>query len=172
MQLHWNGIDLFHLNINSVCAITLKWNRFVLLKHQLSVCNYTEMESLSFWWNFLHWLHWKLSSPFKIYSKRNPCQGEIWDPLYYQEFQADAILVKMTFPFDCMLLLQPGAENFWVRTETFWGFIFSSQFMIYETYRKTSNISLTLVGNKIVDNSDVVGASPVGAAPTTSSLST
>ena len=40
-----------------------------------------------------------------------------------------------------------------------------------ETYRKTSNISRTLVGNKIVDNSDVVGASPVGAAPT-SSLST
>ena len=39
-------------------------------------------------------------------------------------------------------------------------------------YRKTSNISPTLVGNKIVDNSDVVGASPVGAAPTTSSFST
>ena len=39
-------------------------------------------------------------------------------------------------------------------------------------YRKTSSISLTLVGNKIVDNSDVVGASPVGAAPTTSSFST
>ena len=39
-------------------------------------------------------------------------------------------------------------------------------------YRKTSNISRTLLGNKIVDNSDVVGASPVGAAPTTSSLST
>ena len=39
-------------------------------------------------------------------------------------------------------------------------------------YRKTSSISRTLVGNKIVDNSDVVGASPVGAAPTTSSFST
>ena len=36
----------------------------------------------------------------------------------------------------------------------------------------TSNISRTLVGNKIVDHSDVVGASPVGAAPTTSSFST
>ena len=39
-------------------------------------------------------------------------------------------------------------------------------------YRKTSNISRTLVGNKIVDHSDVVGASPVGAAPTSSSFST
>ena len=38
-------------------------------------------------------------------------------------------------------------------------------------YRKTSNISRTLVGNKIVDHSDVVGTSPVGAAPTTSSFS-
>ena len=35
-----------------------------------------------------------------------------------------------------------------------------------------SNISRTLVGNNIVDHSDVVGASPIGAAPTTSSLST
>ena len=39
-------------------------------------------------------------------------------------------------------------------------------------YSKTSNISRILVGNKIVDNSDVVGASPVGTAPTTSSFST
>ena len=39
-------------------------------------------------------------------------------------------------------------------------------------YRKISNISCTLVGNKIVDHSDVVGASPVGAAPTKSSFST
>ena len=39
-------------------------------------------------------------------------------------------------------------------------------------YRQVSGIRLTLFGNKIVDNSDVVGASPVGAAPTTSSLST
>ena len=38
-------------------------------------------------------------------------------------------------------------------------------------YRKVSNISRTLVGNKIVDHSDVVGASPVGAAPTASSFS-
>ena len=39
------------------------------------------------------------------------------------------------------------------------------------TYRKTSNIRHTL-GNEIVDHSDVAGASPVGAAPTTSSFST
>ena len=39
-------------------------------------------------------------------------------------------------------------------------------------YCETSNISRTLLGNKTVDHSDVVGASPPGAAPTTSSFST
>ena len=34
------------------------------------------------------------------------------------------------------------------------------------------DIIRTLVGNNIVDHSDVVGASPVGAAATTSSFST
>ena len=38
-------------------------------------------------------------------------------------------------------------------------------------YRNVSNIRRTLVDNKIVDHSDVVGASPVGAAPTISSFS-
>ena len=39
-------------------------------------------------------------------------------------------------------------------------------------YRQISNIRHTLVGNKLVDHSDVVGASPVGAAPTKSSFAT
>ena len=39
-------------------------------------------------------------------------------------------------------------------------------------YRQVSNIRHTLVGNNIVDHSDAVGASPVGAAPTTSSFPT
>ena len=45
-----------------------------------------------------------------------------------------------------------------------------TSFNVY--HHQISNIRRTLVGNKIVDNSDVVWASPVGAAPTTSSLST
>ena len=40
------------------------------------------------------------------------------------------------------------------------------------TYCQVSNISRTFVGDKIVNHSDVDGASPVGAAPTTSSFST
>ena len=42
----------------------------------------------------------------------------------------------------------------------------------YEHNRQVSNIRRTLIGNKFVDHSDAVGASPVGAAPTTSSFST
>ena len=41
-----------------------------------------------------------------------------------------------------------------------------------KSYGKISNIQLTLAGNKIVHHSDVIGASPVSAAPTTSSFST
>ena len=44
--------------------------------------------------------------------------------------------------------------------------------IIVTAYRQNSNIRHTIVGNKIVDHSEVVGASPVGAAPITSSFST
>ena len=40
--------------------------------------------------------------------------------------------------------------------------------MWWRHYSQTSNLSGSLVGNKIVDHPDVVGASPVGAAPATS----
>ena len=43
---------------------------------------------------------------------------------------------------------------------------------VLSIYRQISNIGRTLECNKLVDHSDVVGASPVGAAPTTSSFST
>ena len=39
-------------------------------------------------------------------------------------------------------------------------------------YRQVSNISRTIVGQWVGDHLDVVGASLVGAAPTTSSIST
>ena len=39
-------------------------------------------------------------------------------------------------------------------------------------YRQIYNISRTLLNNIIVAHSDVVGATPAGAAPTTSSFST
>ena len=47
-----------------------------------------------------------------------------------------------------------------------------NNYKINLNYRQTSNICRTLVRNKIVDHSDVFGASPDDAAPTTSSFST
>ena len=44
--------------------------------------------------------------------------------------------------------------------------------MCQRSYCQVSNIRYTLVGNLIVDHSEVAGASPVGIAPTTSSFST
>ena len=51
------------------------------------------------------------------------------------------------------------------------GFLFSLVSVGF-IYLQISNIRRIFVGNRIVDHSDVVGASPVGAAPTTSSFST
>ena len=45
-----------------------------------------------------------------------------------------------------------------------------TQLHFMSIYRKTYNRRGILVGNKLVDHSDVVGASPVGAAPTTFSF--
>ena len=48
----------------------------------------------------------------------------------------------------------------------------TAMIQVEDNYLQTSNISRTLVGNGIVDHSDVVGALPGGTAPTTSSFST
>ena len=42
--------------------------------------------------------------------------------------------------------------------------------MSWWNYRQTSKYKKTFRGNKIIDHSDVVGASPDGAAPITSSF--
>ena len=46
--------------------------------------------------------------------------------------------------------------------------VFQSHESTSTNYRQASNISHSSVGNTIIDHADVVGASPVGAAPTTS----
>ena len=51
-------------------------------------------------------------------------------------------------------------STFLLRKYRFWRVIWS-----YPQYCQTSNVRCTLIGNKIVDHSDVVGALPVGAAP-------
>ena len=53
-----------------------------------------------------------------------------------------------------------------------WNFKKDVSNLLDSIYCQTSNISYTLASNKIAGHSEEVGASPVGAAPFTSSLST
>ena len=55
---------------------------------------------------------------------------------------------------------------------TFTALYITLWYLLHYIYRQTSNIRHAFVGNKIVDHSDVVGASPAGASSTTSSFST
>ena len=52
------------------------------------------------------------------------------------------------------------------------GYMLMNHICLSDLPRRVSNIRRTLEDNQIVDHSDVVGASPIGAAPTTSSFST
>ena len=60
----------------------------------------------------------------------------------------------------------------WVSVQKDWISVQKDWISVQKDYRQSSNICHTLEDNKIVDHSDVVGASPVGAARTTSSFST
>ena len=88
--------------------------------------------------------------------------------------QLDTSFLNDWYEFRSWALSQKLSQ--WLTSGSEFGFslnvncVFICQIM--PQYRKTSYISHTLVCNKIVDNSDVVGASPVSAAPTTSSFST
>ena len=70
--------------------------------------------------------------------------------------------------FRCLLVVQTTHNGL----ETIIGMSYQKVFVKFGLYRQISNIRRALIGNKIVDRSDVVAASPVGAAPTTSSFST
>ena len=80
--------------------------------------------------------------------------------------------VGSILPDDCLLFSTKTLDEILKRRVGPWETFFQKIHSTMDEYRKTSNIRRTLVGNKIVDHSDVVGASPVGAVPTTSSLST
>ena len=75
-----------------------------------------------------------------------------------------------TWPPSFSSYVNTGGER--RRSQNKAGVLHRYQATVNEIYRQVSNIRRTIVGDKIVDHSDVVGASPVGAAPTTSSLST
>ena len=68
-----------------------------------------------------------------------------------------------------MLLMQVGHYSW--KPITQWPIFDKSHYgSVVMVYCQTFNIRRTLVGNEIVDHSDVVGAAPIGAAPTASSF--
>ena len=97
--------------------------------------------------------------------KRTTVSVEPWYASYTDRKSIFVTKIPVVDPFYCARILQ-GLQD--IR----YMYRYIIRLSKNAKYRKTSNISRTLVGNKIVDNSDVVGASPVGAAPTTSSFST
>ena len=110
-----------------------------------------------------------LPEPMMTYYQPNPLEQLPWNfrskyKIFIQENAFENVVCNML----AILFRPPG-----VKAYICWHVL---QNMLKRTlsteYRQVSNIRRTLVGNKIVDHSDVVGASPVGAAPTTSSLST
>ena len=78
--------------------------------------------------------------------------------------------IKFRDQLECVLLLVHGCPQHSCTSNS--KEYLKDKCMILNEYRQTSNISRTLVGDQVVDHSDVFGASPVGAAPTTSLFST
>ena len=71
--------------------------------------------------------------------------------------------------------IKNGTENYYYVKDSIWNLIllqFSINRNLHYKYHQISKISFTFVCNEIIDHSDVVGASFVGAAPTTSSFLT
>ena len=79
--------------------------------------------------------------------------------IIWGKYRSIVVLYRHRCQYKSWCLYSPGAAR---------SHQICSAILYYVVHRQTYNISHTLVGNKIVDHSDVVGASPVGAAPTTS----
>ena len=83
---------------------------------------------------------------------------------FFQQNTFENVIGKLSAMFFMPKYLQ---ESYWV-----WAWSVKPYPEWFKEYRQTSNIRRPLLGNIIVDHSDVVGASHEGAAPTTSSFST
>ena len=137
----------------SVFPNSLHISVFYLGIHKWSFC--TEMERLLGWqpWYSLE----TLKTSFNVSSEYQGCRS---DDLSVSVWYLTWIIADC---WNCARLVDVTSTHGYNRIAKV------MNFRPWQTYRKVSNIRRTLVGNKIVDHSDVVGASPVGAAPTTSS---
>ena len=95
-------------------------------------------------------LDWKVGMP------GNPTENPFHNRAYYPH------CVKM-FGWPCLIFYSNDVS---------WFCTYAKSWPNLAIYCEVSNISRTSIGNEIVDHTDLVGSSPVGAAPTPSSFST
>ena len=116
-------------------------------------------------WNIVNWtltnkLQWNVNRNSYIFIQENVSKNVVCK-------MADMLSQPQCVKGECVTICQqqPLRQSPWILschiTQSRWEC----------TVKLASNINCTLVGSKIVDHSDVVGASPVGAAPTSSSFS-
>ena len=130
------------------------------------------------------------STPFKLVIK-GECNF-IWSDnlteLLYNHYYTRVCKYTMVSLIHALSVQRNGVHGNRVHENVIWSSIFSEAWCSYfikyseyeeytnnnghlKQYHQTSNIMHTLVSIKVVDHSDVDGASLVGAAPTTSSFS-
>ena len=156
---HWGWFLLRKRKRKSLWHIDTMMTRYQNASYQLVVsvivafCTLKHISSRFTWdtWSLITTLH-----PFRTKLKKKKMETyELFFPNH-----CSAMSLYMVYVSKCRLA-------YW-RTFSLPGYCC----LCTETYCRSFNITGTSVGNIMVDHSDVVGASPVGAAPTTSSFST
>ena len=134
-------------------------------------------------WVCVLWLPWKLNGAicamvlkpeYFLQFKPIPLLIMAWrrkEPCHEQEWNWFRTIYKLFSLFRLAILIVHWGYSINVEGYQFFLHKFSTERMNIN-YRQTANIMRTLVGNKIVDDSDVSAVSPIGAAATPSSFST
>ena len=132
------------------------------------------------WSRMVHAMAWWLMTPgpwfnMKItscqYRKSHCVSSYLYNGIYYTGKMASFYWISH------LAITSTSVDLSWYISETLWHLpeVMLQEIImipITKTYRQVSNIRHTIVGNSIADHSDVVGATPVGAAPIASSFST
>ena len=125
----------------------------------------------------MEWLDivWKKMAPFK-HNKTDALLGRFYTIGEQCIFVFPWCIMCLTFlsTYGCLYRYFHFESHLWIifwEVSALWYFYVFWPKLLKKTHQ-ISNIRYSLVDNKTVDHSDVVGASPVGVAPTTSSFST
>ena len=172
--------------------------QWTIFKSTMSSSGITEMERSSFC-PFLFWVNWNMSFcqlpvlpitkfhqnhniPVLVITLMAQNKTEVATLLMHWSYCSPVLshqYVSFQRKKSCVTILHKIGKDLHIGEKSpavpkirLWMSNYMDSFIWNFNYRQVSNIRRTLVRNKLVDHSDVVGASPVGVAPTTSSWST